>query len=244
MEPRGAWELMWWRVQKMSKISKRGKLILEKVDGEKTYEVVEAIDLLKKCSTVKFIESVDVSVNLGVDPKKSDQVVRSSCVLPHGSGRTVRVAVFAQDEFAEAAKTAGADKVGFEDLAEEIKAGKIEFDVLIAIPSAMKLVGQLGQILGPKGLMPNPKVGTVTQDVSNAVKNAKSGQIRFRNDKNGIIHGSIGKINFDTNAIKENLMALITEIKKVKPSTSKGIYLKKITLSTTMGPGLAVIGEW
>lgn len=224
----------------MVKLSKRTKMIREKIESGKQYLVLEAIKLLKDCATAKFNESIDVAVNLGIDPRKSDQNVRSAAVLPHGTGRVVKVAVFAQGANAEAAKDAGADEVGFEDLAETIKKGDFNFDVVIATPDAMRLVGQLGQILGPKGLMPNPKVGTVTKDVAVAVKNAKSGQVRFRSDKNGIIHCSIGKANFDEQALKQNIETLLIELKKVKPSTAKGAYLKKLTISTTMGPGLAI----
>jgi large subunit ribosomal protein L1 len=224
----------------MARLSKRMKAIRAQVDSTKQYDLTAAFTLLKKLSTLKFDESVDVSVNLGVDSRKSDQVVRSSTVLPKGTGRVVKVAVFAQGDKAEAAKAAGADIVGFEDLAESIKAGNMDFDVLIASPDAMRLVGQLGQILGPRGLMPNPKVGTVTADVANAVKNVKAGQARYRSDKNGIIHCSIGRVSFSPADLAENLDALLTDLKKLKPSTAKGIFLKKITVSTTMGPGLVV----
>ena len=224
----------------MAKLSKRMKMIREKVDPTRTYSVEEALQLLKELSSVKFTESVDVAVNLGVDPRKSDQVVRGSTVLPHGTGKSVRVAVFAQGANAEAAKEAGADIVGMEDLAEEIKKGNLDFDVVIASPDAMRIVGQLGPILGPRGLMPNPKVGTVTADVATAVKNAKAGQVRYRTDKAGIIHCTIGKVNFDVQALKENLEALLADLKKAKPAASKGTYMKKIALSTTMGPGLTI----
>lgn len=224
----------------MTTISKRFKNINEKVEAGKLYAVDEALELLKDCSSVKFVEGVEVSINLGIDGRKSDQVVRGATVLPHGTGKNVRVAVFAQGDQAEAAKAAGADIIGFEDLAESIKGGTIDFDVVIATPDAMRIVGQLGQILGPKGLMPNPKVGTVAADAAEAVKNAKAGQVRYRNDKNGIIHSPIGKINFETKALQENLQALIVDIKKAKPSSTKGIYLKKITISSTMGPGLVI----
>ncbi len=224
----------------MAKLTKRMKMIREKVDPVKSYDVDEALQLLKELSTVKFKESVDVSVNLGVDPRKSDQVVRGSTVLPHGTGQSVRVAVFTQGANAEAAKEAGADIVGMEDLAEEVKKGNLDFDVVIATPDAMRVVGQLGQILGPRGLMPNPKVGTVTTDVATAVKNAKSGQVRYRTDKAGIIHCTIGKVDFDVNALRENLEALLADLKKAKPAASKGVYMKKVALSTTMGPGLTV----
>lgn len=224
----------------MAKLTKRQKAIREKVESGKLYPVTDAVALLGEISAVKFTESVDVAVNLGVDPRKSDQVVRGSSVLPNGTGKDVRVAVFAQGENAEKAKAAGADVVGFDDLAEQVKAGNLDFDVVIATPDAMRVVGQLGQILGPRGLMPNPKVGTVTPDVATAVKNAKAGQVRFRTDKNGIIHAGIGKIDFSADSIQGNIDALVAEVKKLKPSTSKGIYLKKITLSSTMGPGLTV----
>jgi len=223
----------------MSKLSKRQKENQTKIEN-KLYPITEAIELLKKCSTVKFAEGVDVSINLGLDARKSDQAVRGSTVLPHGTGKTVRVAVFADGEQAEAAKKAGADLVGFDDLAASIKEGTINFDVLIATPDAMRLVGTLGQILGPKGLMPNPKVGTVAADVATAVKNAKAGQVRYRTDKAGILHCPIGKINFATKDLTENLTSLIADIKKAKPSSAKGTYIKKITLSSTMGPGLAI----
>ncbi|RAU16477.1 50S ribosomal protein L1 [Nitrincola tibetensis] len=224
----------------MAKLSKRQKAIREKVVAGKLYSIQDAVSVLADVSAVKFVESIDVAVNLGVDPRKSDQVVRGSSVLPHGTGKDVRVAVFAQGDNAEKAKAAGADVVGFEDLAEQVKAGNLNFDVVIATPDAMRIVGQLGQILGPRGLMPNPKVGTVTPDVVTAVQNAKAGQVRFRTDKNGIIHCSVGKVGFAADAIKENIDALVAELKKLKPSTAKGVYLKKVTLSTTMGPGLVV----
>jgi large subunit ribosomal protein L1 len=224
----------------MAKLSKRQKAIREKVDATKLYVPEEAFALLRELSTVKFGESVDVAVNLGVDPRKSDQVVRGSTVLPNGTGKTVRVAVFAQGPAAEAAAEAGADKIGMDDLADEVKAGNLDFDVVIAAPDAMRVVGQLGQILGPRGLMPNPKVGTVTPDVAQAVKNAKSGQARYRTDKAGIIHASIGKVDFEPDALKQNLEALLNDLKKLKPSASKGIYMQRITVSSTMGPGLAL----
>ncbi|BBA35238.1 50S ribosomal protein L1 [Methylocaldum marinum] len=224
----------------MAKLSKRAKAIKEKLQSGKIYAAEEVFAVLKELSTVKFIESVDVSVNLGVDPRKSDQAVRGATVLPHGTGKTVRVAVFAQGANADAAREAGADIIGMDDLAAQVKAGELNFDVVIASPDAMRVVGQLGQILGPRGLMPNPKVGTVTPDVAGAVKNAKAGQVRYRTDKKGIIHCTIGKVNFAPEALKENLEALISDLKKVKPSTSKGVYLKKITVSSTMGPGLQV----
>lgn len=224
----------------MAKLTKRQKLIREKLQPGKQYAIGDALSLLKELSTVKFTESVDVAVNLGIDARKSDQVVRGATTLPHGTGSVVRVAVFTQGANVEKAKAAGADIVGMDDLAEQVKAGNMEFDVVIASPDAMRVVGQLGQILGPRGLMPNPKTGTVTPDVETAVKNAKAGQVRFRTDKNGIVHGAIGKVTFDLNAIKENLEALLSDLKRAKPSASKGIYLKKITLSTTMGPGLVI----
>ncbi len=222
------------------KAGKRMRAIREKIDPNKSYTLEEAVRLLAEFSSVKFKESVDAAVNLGVDPRKSDQVVRGSTVLPHGSGKDVRVAVFAQGEKAEAAKAAGADIVGFEDLAEKVKAGEMNFDVVIASPDAMRVVGQLGQILGPRGLMPNPKVGTVTPDVAGAVRNAKAGQVRFRTDKNGIIHCSIGKVDFSPEQLRGNLEALLADLRKLKPSSSKGIYMKKVSLSTTMGPGLVI----
>ncbi len=224
----------------MAKLSKRAKAISEKVEAGRVYDVTDAVSLLKELSSVKFSESLDVAINLGVDPKKSDQVVRGSTVLPNGTGKTVRVAVFAQGANADAAKEAGADIVGFDDLAADIKAGNMDFDVVIATPDAMRVVGQLGQILGPRGLMPNPKVGTVTPNVVEAVNNAKAGQVRYRTDKAGIIHASVGKVDFDPAAVKQNLEALLVDLKKMKPSSAKGIYLKKITISSTMGPGLVV----
>lgn len=224
----------------MAKLTKRAHLIAEKVEATKFYSVEEAVALLSELSTVKFKESIDVSVNLGVDPRKSDQVVRGSTVLPHGAGKDVRVAVFAQGANAEAAKAAGADVVGFEDLAEQVKAGNLDFDVVIASPDAMRIVGQLGQILGPRGLMPNPKVGTVTPDVATAVKNAKAGQARYRTDKNGIIHAAVGSIEFAADAIRGNLEALLSDLRRAKPASSKGVYLKKVTLSSTMGPGIQI----
>jgi large subunit ribosomal protein L1 len=215
-------------------------LIAEKVEATKLYSVEEAVALLSELSTVKFKESIDVSVNLGVDPRKSDQVVRGSTVLPHGTGKDVRVAVFAQGANAEAATAAGADVVGFEDLAEQVKAGNLDFDVVIASPDAMRIVGQLGQILGPRGLMPNPKVGTVTPDVATAVKNAKAGQARYRTDKNGIIHAGIGSIDFAAESVRGNLEALLTDLRRAKPASSKGVFMKKVVLSSTMGPGLQI----
>jgi large subunit ribosomal protein L1 len=224
----------------MAKLSKRAKAIREKLEAGKFYSVEEALELLKSMPPLKFEQSVDVSVNLGVDPRKSDQQVRGSTVLPNGTGKSVRVAVFAQGPNADAAKEAGADIVGFDDLADSIKAGNMDFDVVIASPDAMRVVGQLGQILGPRGLMPNPKVGTVTPDVAGAVKNAKAGQVRYRTDKAGIIHCAIGKTDFDVNKLKENLDALLADLNKAKPSAAKGTYIKKVTLSSTMGPGIAV----
>lgn len=224
----------------MAKLSKRKQQIKEKVDPNKQYPIDEALDTLKELSTVKFKESVDISVNLGVDPRKSDQVVRGATLLPKGTGRDVRVAVFAQGNNAEIATAAGADIVGFDDLAQQIKGGELNFDVVIATPDAMRVVGQLGQILGPRGLMPNPKVGTVTTDVETAVKNAKAGQVRYRTDKSGIIHCTLGKVDFANDDLKENLNALLVDLKKAKPAAAKGVYFKKISLSTTMGPGLAL----
>jgi large subunit ribosomal protein L1 len=224
----------------MAKLTKRAKLIAEKVQIGKAYSVEEAVSLLNVFGVVKFKESIDVAINLGVDPRKSDQNVRGATTLPHGTGKTVRVAVFAQGANADKAKEAGADIVGFDDLAQSIKAGNLDFDVVIASPDAMRVVGQLGTILGPKGLMPNPKVGTVTPDVASAVRNAKAGQVRYRTDKNGIIHGGIGKVGFSADAIKGNLEALLSDLKRAKPSTSKGIFVQKVVLSSTMGPGLLV----
>ena len=224
----------------MAKLSKKAKLISEKLDSSKSYTIAEAVDLLNEFASKKFKESIDVSVNLGVDPRKSDQVVRGSTLLPHGTGKTVRVAVFAQGENANKAKEAGADIVGFDDLAESIKAGNMDFDVVIATPDAMRVVGKLGQVLGPRGLMPNPKVGTVTPDVAGAVKNAKAGQVRYRTDKKGIIHGGIGKIGFDAAAIQGNLEALISDLKRAKPASAKGVYVQKVVLSSTMGPGVVI----
>ena len=224
----------------MAKLTKRMRVIREKVDGTKEYGITEAVALLKELATAKFVESVDVAVNLGIDARKSDQNVRGATVLPNGTGRTVRVAVFTQGANAEAATAAGADLVGMDDLAEQVKRGELNFDVVIAAPDAMRVVGQLGQILGPRGLMPNPKVGTVTPNVAEAVKNAKAGQVRYRNDKNGIIHSTIGKVDFTEAQLKENLEALLVALKKAKPSTSKGQFIKKVSLSTTMGAGMAV----
>ncbi len=224
----------------MAKLSKRAKAIREKLEAGKAYAAEEAFSLLKELSAVKFPESVDVSVNLGVDARKSDQVVRGASVLPHGIGKTVRVAVFAQGANADAAKEAGADIIGFEDLAADIKGGMMDFDVVIASPDAMRVVGQLGQILGPRGLMPNPKVGTVTPNVAEAVQNAKAGQVRYRTDKAGIIHCSIGKVDFEPQKLKENLESLLAALVKAKPSSAKGVYLRKVTVSSTMGPGLTL----
>jgi large subunit ribosomal protein L1 len=224
----------------MAKLTKRIKSLREKVSRGKQYPVEEALALLRELSSVKFTESVDVSVNLGVDPRKSDQAVRGATVLPNGTGKAVRVAVFTQGANAEAAKEAGADIVGFEDLAEEVKQGNMDFDVVIASPDAMRVVGTLGQILGPRGLMPNPKVGTVTPDVATAVKNAKAGQVRYRTDKAGIIHAPIGRVDFQVDALKENLAALLADLMKAKPTSAKGVYMKKVSVSTTMGPGLHI----
>lgn len=224
----------------MAKLSKRQKLIREKVDPTKQYEITEAVALLKELSKVKFAETVDAAINLGIDPRKSDQSVRGATSLPHGTGKEVRVAVFAAGNNADAAKEAGADFVGMEDLADQIKGGMMDFDVVVADPAAMRVVGQLGQVLGPRGLMPNPKTGTVTPNVAEAVQNAKAGQVRFRADKGGIVHGGIGKVSFEPAAIKENLEALIADLRKAKPASAKGVYLKKISLSTTMGPGLSI----
>ncbi|MCH8846483.1 MAG: 50S ribosomal protein L1 [Proteobacteria bacterium] len=221
-------------------ISKRVKSWKDKIDAEKLYAVADALQLLKECSTVKFDESVEVAINLGVDAKKSDQAVRGASVLPKGTGKTVRIAVFAQGEQAEAAKAAGADVVGFDDLAERMQAGEMDFDVVIATPDAMPVVSKLGKVLGPRGLMPNPKVGTVSADAGQAVKNARAGQVRYRTDKNGIIHCAIGKVSFDVEALIENLEFLLSDLVKAKPSSAKGIYLKKVSLSTTMGPGIKV----
>ena len=224
----------------MAKLSKRAKVFAEKVDVDKSYAIDDAFALVKELATAKFSESIDVAVNLGIDAKKSDQVVRGSTIMPNGTGKTVRVAVFAQGANADAATEAGADVVGFDDLAASIKGGDLDFDVVIASPDAMRVVGALGQILGPRGLMPNPKVGTVTPDVATAVKNAKSGQVRYRADKGGIIHASIGKADFDVAALKGNLDALIADLNKAKPAAAKGVYLQKIAVSSTMGPGVAV----
>lgn len=224
----------------MAKLSKHQKTVQEHLERGKAYPVVEAFGLVKELAAAKFQESVDVSVNLGVDPKKSDQAVRGSTVLPHGTGKTVRVAVFTQGENADAAKEAGADIVGMDDLAESVKGGELNFDVVIASPDAMRVVGKLGQILGPRGLMPNPKVGTVTPDIAAAVKNAKAGQVRYRTDKSGIIHCQIGTVGFEVDALKENLEALLADLNKAKPASSKGQYMKRVSISSTMGPGVIV----
>lgn len=224
----------------MAKLTKRARTIREALVPGKQYTIQEAVNLLKTLPGAKFRESVDVAVNLGIDARKSDQVVRGATTMPHGTGNESRVAVFAQGAAAQAARDAGAELVGMDDLAAEIKGGRMDFDVVVAAPDAMRVVGQLGQILGPRGLMPNPKTGTVTPDVATAVRNAKAGQVRFRADKNGIVHGGIGKVDFEADAIKANLEALLSDLKKLKPSTSKGVYLKKITLSSTMGPGLVI----
>ena len=224
----------------MAKLSKRVRAFREKVDANHTYPVDEAVALLKEFGTAKFNETVEVAVNLGVDARKSDQGVRGATTLPHGTGSEVRVAVFAQGESADKAKELGADFVGMEELAEQIKGGMMDFDVVIASPDAMRVVGTLGQVLGPRGLMPNPKTGTVTPDIEAAVQNAKAGQMRFRSDKNGIVHGGIGKVSFEPDAIKGNLIAVLSDLKKAKPAAAKGVYVRKVTLSTTMGPGVTV----
>jgi len=224
----------------MAKLSKRAKLIRSKVDSTREYAINDAVALLKELTAGKFVESVDVAINLGIDARKSDQNVRGATVLPHGTGRTVRVAVFTQGANAEAAKAAGADIVGMEDLAELVKKGEMNFDVVIASPDAMRVVGMLGQILGPRGLMPNPKTGTVTPNVAEAVKNAKAGQVRYRNDKNGIIHSTVGKVNFDADKLKENVEALLVALKRAKPSVAKGVFIKKVTISTTHGAGIVL----
>jgi large subunit ribosomal protein L1 len=224
----------------MAKLTKRIKAIREQVQPGKYYPILDAFGVLKAIPPLKFVESVDVAVNLGVDPRKSEQVVRGSTILPHGTGKTVRVAVFTQGANVEAAKAAGADIVGFEDLAQEVKDGKMDFDVVIASPDAMRILGPLGKVLGPRGLMPNPKTGTVTPDVATAVKNAKGGQVRYRTDKNGIIHSTLGKVTFTPEQLRDNLQALLADLVKAKPSTSKGVYLRRVTVSTTMGPGLMV----
>jgi large subunit ribosomal protein L1 len=224
----------------MVALTKRQKTWQEKVSPQQAYPIDQALALVKELATSKFRESVDVAVNLGIDATKSDQVVRGSALLPHGTGKTVRVAVFAQGQNAEKAKAAGADAVGFEDLAESMKAGNLNYDTVIATPDAMRIVGQLGRVLGPRGLMPNPKVGTVTQDVETAVRNAKAGQVRYRADKAGVVHCSIGKVDFEVPALRENLVALLVDLKKVKPAAAKGVYLKRISVSSTMGPGVLV----
>jgi large subunit ribosomal protein L1 len=224
----------------MTKLTKKQKLLSEKVVLDKVYPLDEALELLNSIGSGKFKESVDVSINLGVDPRKSDQVVRGATTLPHGTGKDVRVAVFAQGDNAEKAAAAGADIVGFEDLGEEIKSGKLDFDVLIASPDAMRIVGQLGKVLGPRGLMPNPKTGTVTPDVETAVKNSKAGQVQFRTDKAGLVHGRVGQLGFSALQIRENIQALLNDLKKAKPASAKGVYLQKLTLSSTMGPGLDI----
>lgn len=224
----------------MPRLSKQHQKIKETLTPGTVYKATVAVEHLKQFASKKFNESIDVSINLGVDPKKSDQVVRSSTLLPKGTGKTVRVAVFAQGDMADKAKAAGADRVGFEDLAEEIKAGQMPYDVIIATPDAMRIVGTLGTVLGPRGLMPNPKVGTVTMNVDTAVTNAKAGQVRYRTDKNGIIHCSVGKVTFTPEDLIENINSLLADLKKLKPASSKGIYIKKITLSSTMGPGLTL----
>jgi len=224
----------------MAKLSKRQKLIAEKVEPGKLYSFDDAVAILKEVSSVKFEETVDIAVNLGVDARKSDQQVRGATTLPAGSGKNVRVAVFTSGANADAAKEAGADFVGMEDLAEQVKGGMMDFDVVVASPDAMRVVGQLGQVLGPRGLMPNPKTGTVTPNVAEAVNNAKAGQIRYRTDKNGIIHGSVGRLAFDAAQLRSNIEAVLTDLKKAKPASAKGVYMKKVTLSSTMGPGLSV----
>jgi large subunit ribosomal protein L1 len=224
----------------MAKLSKRVQALRAKVDRNRVYPIADALALVKECATAKFDESVDIAVNLGVDARKSDQVVRGSVVLPAGTGKTVRVAVFAQGDKAEAARAAGADVVGFEDLAEQVKGGTIDFDLCIATPDAMRVVGQLGQILGPRGLMPNPKVGTVTMDVTTAVKNAKAGQVQYRTDKAGIVHATIGRASFPVESLQQNLGALIEALVKAKPAASKGVYLRRVAVSSTMGSGVRV----
>lgn len=227
----------------MAKLSKRQQAINAKIDRTKLYAVNDALNLIKETATAKFDESVDVAVNLGIDARKSDQLVRGSVVLPRGTGKTVRVAVFAQGEAAKAALEAGADIVGFDDLAAEIKGGRMDFDVVIASPDAMRVVGQLGQVLGPRGLMPNPKVGTVTPDVANAVKNARAGQVQYRTDKGGIVQCTIGRASFDADALRENLTALVDALNKARPTTAKGVYMKKISVSSTMGVGIRIDGN-
>ncbi len=224
----------------MAKLSKRVRAFRERVDANHSYPVDEAVALLKEFGTAKFNETIEVAVNLGVDARKSDQGVRGATTLPHGTGSEVRIAVFAQGDSADKARELGADFVGMEELAEQVKGGMMDFDVVIASPDAMRVVGTLGQVLGPRGLMPNPKTGTVTPDIEAAVQNAKAGQMRFRSDKNGIIHGGIGKVSFEPDAIKGNLVAVLSDLKKAKPATAKGIYVRKVTLSTTMGPGVTI----
>lgn len=224
----------------MAKMSKRQQAIAAKIDRTKSYAVADALALIKEAATAKFDESVDIAVNLGIDARKSDQLVRGSVVLPRGTGKTVRVAVFAQGEAAKAATDAGADIVGFEDLAAEIKAGRMDFDVVIASPDAMRVVGQLGQVLGPRGLMPNPKVGTVTPDVAGAVRNARAGQVQYRTDKGGIVQCTIGRASFEVDALSENLAALVDALVKARPSSAKGVYMKKVSVSSTMGVGVRV----
>jgi len=224
----------------MAKLSKRVRAFREKVDANQSYPLDEAVALIKEFGTAKFNETVEIAVNLGVDARKSDQGVRGATTLPHGTGADVRVAVFAQGESADKAKALGAEFVGMEDLAEQIKGGMMDFDVVIASPDAMRVVGTLGQVLGPRGLMPNPKTGTVTPDIEAAVQNAKAGQMRFRSDKNGIVHGGIGKVSFEPDAIKGNLIAVLADLKKAKPASAKGVYVRKVTLSTTMGPGVTI----
>ena len=224
----------------MAKLTKRQRAFAERIEEGKLYAIDEAVSILNELATVKFKESIDVSINLGVDPRKSDQVVRGATVLPNGTGKDIRVAVFAQGDKADEATAAGADIVGMDDLADSIKGGELNFGVVIATPDSMRVVGQLGQVLGPRGLMPNPRLGTVTMDVGDAVKNAKAGQVRFRTDKNGIIHGGVGKVGFEPAAIRENVEALIADLKKAKPASAKGIYLKKVTISTTMGAGIQI----
>ena len=224
----------------MAKLSKRVRAFREKVDANQSYPLDEAVALIKEFGTAKFNETVEVAVNLGVDARKSDQGVRGATTLPHGTGAEVRVAVFAQGESADKARELGAEFVGMEDLADQIKGGMMDFDVVIASPDAMRVVGTLGQVLGPRGLMPNPKTGTVTPDIEAAVQNAKAGQMRFRSDKNGIVHGGIGKVSFEPDAIKGNLIAVLADLKKAKPASTKGVYVRKVTLSTTMGPGVTI----
>lgn len=224
----------------MSKISKRRKAFQEKIEVGKAYSFDEALKLAKECATVKFKEGIDVAIRLGIDARKSEQAVRGATVLPNGTGKTVRIAVFAQGDNAKKAKDAGADIVGFEDLAEKVKKGEMDFDVVIATPDSMRVVGQLGQILGPRGMMPNPKVGTVSADVVGAVKNAKAGQVQYRTDKSGIVHCTIGKVDFEDSALKQNIEALLVDLKKAKPAVAKGTYLKKLVISSTMGPGVLV----